>query len=92
MKHDVHHAHREEVINRLAKIEGHIKAIKKMLEDDKPCDQVIIQMAAVKAAMSGATRLLLEDHFDHCIIARNSDDELAEELNEFRSLLGELAK
>jgi len=81
------HIHREDIIKRLAKIEGHVRAIKKMMEEDKPCDQVLLQMTAVKAALSGATKLLLEDHFDHCIVAQNRDEKLANELKDFRKLL-----
>jgi DNA-binding FrmR family transcriptional regulator len=55
-----------------------------MLEDDKPCDQVIIQMAAVKAAMSGATDCCSKI-ISTIASSQDSDDELAEELNEFRS-------
>lgn len=81
------HEHRAEVIDRLSKIEGHIRGIKKMLEDGKSCDMVLIQFAAVKSALSNATKLLLEDHFDNCILANNHDEKLGQELKEFRKIL-----
>lgn len=90
--HDSEHEHTEEVITRLSKIEGHIRSIKKMLEDGKPCDQVLIQLAAVKSAVNGATKVLLEDHFDHCLISKNRDKALGNELEEFRKILGGFLK
>lgn len=87
MKDTDNHEHIEEVIVRLSRIEGHVRGIKKMLEEGKPCDQVLLQMSAVRAALNKATRLLLEDHFDHCVLEKNKDQGLAKELKEFRKVL-----
>jgi DNA-binding FrmR family transcriptional regulator len=67
------------VINRLSRIEGHIRAIKRMLEEDRPCPEVLIQLAAVKSAVQKAARVVLEDHIESCLgqaaIKGNSDEE-----------------
>jgi CsoR family transcriptional regulator, copper-sensing transcriptional repressor len=55
------------VINRLSRIEGHIRSIKKMLEEDKPCPEVLTQLAAVKAAVKKAAQVVLEDHIESCL-------------------------
>ncbi len=55
------------VINRLSRIEGHIRAIKRMLEEDKPCPEVLIQLAAVKSAVQKASQIVLEDHIESCL-------------------------
>jgi CsoR family transcriptional regulator, copper-sensing transcriptional repressor len=81
------HEHIDEVVTRLSKIEGHIRGIKKMLEDGQPCDQVLVQMSAVRSALNKATRILLEDHFDHCVLGKNKDRTLDKELKEFRKVL-----
>ncbi len=81
------HEHVEEVVTRLSKIEGHIRGIKKMLEEGQPCDQVLIQMSAVRSALNKATKILLEDHFDHCVLDKNTDKTLDKELKEFRKVL-----
>jgi len=86
------HEHVAAVIGRLSRIEGHVRGIKKMLEDGAPCDQVLIQFAAVKAAMHNAAKLLLEDHFDHCIMGRVTDRTLEKELLEFRNALDKFVK
>lgn len=62
-----HHTKTKVVINRLSRIEGHIRAIKRMLEEDKPCPDVLIQLAAVKAAVQKASQIVLEDHIESCL-------------------------
>ena len=79
------HKHIKEVISRLSKIEGHVRGIKKMLEEGKPCDQVLIQFSAVQAAMMNASKILLEDHFDHCVLGKVADKNLEAELIEFKN-------
>jgi CsoR family transcriptional regulator, copper-sensing transcriptional repressor len=80
------HVHIEEVVKRLSKIEGHIRGIIKMLREGQTCDQVLMQMAAVRAALNKATKILLEDHFDSCVLDKNKDKELEKELLEFRKI------
>jgi len=61
------HPHRKEVIDRLARIEGHIHGVKRMAEEDKPCEALLIQLSAVRAALNQAARLILEDHLEVCV-------------------------
>lgn len=86
------HEHTGDVIQRLSKIEGHIRGIKKMLEEGQPCDQILIQMSAVKSALIKATKVLLEDHFDHCLLDKNQDDALKKELVDFKKILENFIK
>ena len=73
------HKHTHQVVNRLSRIEGHIRAIKRMLKEDKPCPDVLIQLAAVKSAVQKAAHLVLEDHIESCLteaaIKGTSDEE-----------------
>lgn len=62
------HKHRKQVINRLSRIEGHIRGIKKMVEDDRDCPDLLHQIAAVKAALNKTGELILEDHIESCLI------------------------
>lgn len=80
------HEHTHDVVQRLSRIEGHIRGIKKMLEDGQSCDQVLLQLSAVKAALNKATKILLEDHFDNCVLEKNKDKALEKELMEFRKI------
>ena len=63
------HTHKRtpQVVNRLSRIEGHIRAIKRMLKEDKPCPDVLIQLAAVKSAVQKAAQVVLEDHIESCL-------------------------
>ncbi len=61
------HKHTQAVINRLSRIEGHIRAIKSMLKEERSCPEVLIQLAAVKSAITKASRIVLEDHMESCL-------------------------
>jgi CsoR family transcriptional regulator, copper-sensing transcriptional repressor len=61
------HKHTKAVINRLSRIAGHVRAIKTMVEEERPCPEVLIQLAAVRSAITKASRLVLEDHMESCL-------------------------
>ena len=65
--HTHNHQHTKRVANQLARTAGHVTSIKKMIEDGRPCPEVLIQLSAVRAAIDRATRLVLEDHLESCI-------------------------
>lgn len=52
---------------RLARIEGHVRSIRRMLAEHQDCDSLLIQMAAVKAAMNQVIIKLLEGHIETCV-------------------------
>lgn len=62
-----HHAHTEDVVRRLARAIGHLQSVKKMVEDNKDCSDVLTQLAAVKSALTNTGKLILKDHIEHCI-------------------------
>jgi DNA-binding FrmR family transcriptional regulator len=62
------HKHRKNVTDRLSRIEGHIRGIKKMVEDDRDCPDLLHQIAAVKAALNKTGELILEDHIESCLV------------------------
>jgi DNA-binding FrmR family transcriptional regulator len=63
------HSHqRRPILNRMARIEGHLRAAHRMLEEDRDCPDVLIQLAAVRAALDRVARLVFEDHMDSCIL------------------------
>ncbi len=55
---------------RLNKIEGQIRGIAKMIEQDVYCDQVLHQVASVQAALNSVSKLILEDHIKTCVVDR----------------------
>ena len=74
--------HIKAVSNRLSKIAGHINAIKKMVEFDKDCSEILIQLAAVKSAVNNTAKTILKEHLNHCILhaIEEGDNEKIEEL------------
>jgi DNA-binding FrmR family transcriptional regulator len=62
------HKHRKKVIDRLSRIEGHIRGVKKMVEEDKDCPDLLHQLGAVKAALNKTGELILEDHIESCMV------------------------
>ncbi|MBQ6582835.1 MAG: metal-sensing transcriptional repressor [Mogibacterium sp.] len=62
------HAHQKQVINRIARATGHLNSIKRMVEDNRDCSEVLIQLAAVQSALSAVSRIILKDHIEHCIV------------------------
>ena len=78
------HTHKETkaVLNRMSKIIGHMESVKSMVENGRDCSEVLIQLAAVKSAISSVSRVILKDHIDHCIVdaVRENDTESIEEL------------
>ena len=82
------HAHTRKVVSRLARIEGHVAAVKRMVEDGRPCPDVLVQIAAVRGALDRAAKLLLEDHMEHCILDSLRDGDAEKHLSELREALG----
>lgn len=70
------------LINRINRIEGQVKAIKRMIEEDAYCPDVLIQISAGSAALSALSRIMLAEHIKTCVMddIRKGDSEAAEEL------------
>ncbi|MDO4555205.1 MAG: metal-sensing transcriptional repressor [Lachnospiraceae bacterium] len=67
------HKHREgkeyrDLVNRLSRIEGQIRGIKKMVEEDRYCVDILTQMSAVQSACNAFSRNLLENHIKTCVV------------------------
>ena len=58
---------KEKIIKRLKSIEGHIRGIQRMIEEDKYCIDVIKQSLAVKSAVDKVNALILESHLKSCV-------------------------
>ena len=62
------HTQTKAVINRLARAIGHLEVeIKRMVEDGRDCTEVLVQLAAVRSALSGTAKVILKDHLEHCV-------------------------
>ena len=65
----------EEALHRLKNVEGHIRGIEKMIEDDKYCIDVIRQIQAVQAALNKITTMILDEHLNSCLITAVRGDD-----------------
>lgn len=75
------------VTNRLSRIEGQIKGIKKMIAEDRYCDDVLIQLSAVDKSIKSLANHILENHMYHCVlndIERGNLEIIDEVVNLFR--------
>ena len=85
------HAETKAVINRLSRAIGHLESVKKMVENGQDCSDILIQLAAVRAALANTGKIILKDHLDHCIgDAVNEHDPQA--LEKFKKALDQFVK
>ena len=84
-------ADKQEVLKRLNYIEGHLKGIRKMIEDDKYCVDVLRQTYAVRKAIEKLEALILENHLQSCVpegIKSGNDQAIIAELVQLYNLAG----
>lgn len=69
---------------RISRIIGHLEYVKRMIEDDEDCSNVLMQLAASKSAMNGLERSIISEHLSHCIVhaIEDGDTSAVEEFTE----------
>lgn len=78
-------------LKRLTRIEGQVRGVARMIEDDRYCIDVITQISAVRAALRGVEEKLLCDHVGHCVehaIASGDQDEQRQKVAELLRVFG----
>jgi DNA-binding FrmR family transcriptional regulator len=76
-------ATKEQLLSRLKRIEGQVRGIEGMVEDERYCIDVLTQIGAVQAALDKVALGLLDDHARHCVVqgaAEGTPDELTDEM------------
>lgn len=66
----VHHRSdpdKKQLLNRLKKIEGQVRGIQKMVEEDRYCVDILVQISAINAALKKVGFAMMEDHVHHCV-------------------------
>ncbi len=77
------------ISKRLKRIEGQVRGVLNMVQEDKPCEDILIQIGAIKSALHKTGQIILEGHMHHCILdgINNGDaeviDKLISALNQF---------
>ena len=76
--HDHSHGHvhtqTKAVLNRLSRAIGHLESVKRMVEDGRDCTEVLVQLAAVRSALSSTAKVILKDHLEHCVADAHDAD------------------
>ena len=72
------------VLNRMARLIGHLNATKKMVETGRDCSEVLTQLAAVDAAIKSVSRVIIKDHLQHCLVeaVEEGDEEAITKLSQ----------
>ncbi len=52
---------------RLASIEGHVRGVRQMVQEQKDCTDILVQLSAIEAAIKKTSKLLLKNHIEHCV-------------------------
>ena len=79
--HTHHHSHThphtqtKAVLNRMARLIGHMQSVRRMVEDGRDCSEVLLQLSAVDAALKNVGKIILKDHMEHCIIDAVQNDD-----------------
>jgi DNA-binding FrmR family transcriptional regulator len=63
----VEKSHDKKLLDRLHRIEGQVRGVSKMLADGRYCIDVLTQIRAIRAALSGVETVMLQEHLSHCI-------------------------
>ena len=80
--------HKDDHLRRLRRIEGQVRGIAKMIEDDKYCIDVLTQVSAATHALQNVALGLLEEHMGSCVV----DEEAAEKVQEASAAIARLVR
>ena len=85
---------KEQYLARLRRIEGQVRGIQRMVEDDTYCIDVLTQVSAVTKALQSVSLGLLEDHIGHCVVdaARESDEAADAKVTEASAAIARLVR
>jgi DNA-binding FrmR family transcriptional regulator len=85
--------HKDALVKRLHRIEGQVRGIERMVEDDRYCIDILTQLGAVSTALESVATAILDDHVQHCVAdalasgneraAREKTDELLAAVRRF---------
>lgn len=80
------------IYNRLSRLEGQVRGVKRMLADHKSCDEMLVQISALKQAVNGVAAELLQSHMETCVLGRVEAGEGRQALASLRSALSKVMK
>jgi DNA-binding FrmR family transcriptional regulator len=84
-------ATKEQLLKRLKRIEGQVRGVQGMVEDDRYCIDVLTQISAVQAALDKVALGLLDEHARHCVMGADGDEQ-ADKTDELMAAVGRLMR
>ena len=83
---------KDQLINRLKKIEGQVRGIQKMIENDRYCVDILVQVSAINAALKKVSLNLLEKHTHHCVSDAINNGDGGEAIQELMEVFERFSK
>jgi len=84
-------ADKDALLNRLRRIEGQVRGVEKMIDEERYCIDVLTQIGAIQSAVDAVALKLLDDHVRHCV-ADSAGSERLEKLDELMAAVERLVK
>jgi DNA-binding FrmR family transcriptional regulator len=85
-------ASKDQLLKRLRRVEGQVRGIEGMVEDDRYCIDVLTQISAVQAALDKVALGLLDQHAAHCVMGAEDGTQRAERTDELMAAVGRLMR
>lgn len=83
---------RKKLIARLKRIEGQVRGVQRMIQEEADCSEILNQIAAIKAAIHHAGIIVFENHAQECIARTLNHEDSAQNLDEIVKVMGRLIK
>ena len=84
-------ATKDQLLKRLARVEGQVRGIERMVEDDRYCIDVLTQISAVQAALDKVALGLLDEHARHCVMGAEGAEQV-DRTDELMAAVGRLMR
>jgi DNA-binding FrmR family transcriptional regulator len=82
---------KEKLLTRLARVEGQVRGVSKMVEEERYCIDVLTQIGAIQAALDKVALGLLDEHTRHCVVEADAGERV-EKVDELMAAVGRLVK
>nr|MDZ8016478.1 metal-sensing transcriptional repressor [Nostoc sp. ZfuVER08] len=87
IKHNYSEASLNDLMRRLSRIEGHIRGVKNMVENSRPCPDVLIQIAAVRGAVKQIGRIILNEYLKESVARTTQKGDVKAEIEALKTVL-----
>jgi CsoR family transcriptional regulator, copper-sensing transcriptional repressor len=83
---------RQNLLNRLRRIEGQVRGVQAMIESDRDCREILQQLTAIRSAVNGATMNFLQEYVSDCLLSPGSEEDSAQQRETIREVINLLSK